>query len=163
MNKSCHTQVLLPDGTHVNAGGWPHGHHQLSDRRELAALLRQVYPLMNRDVERERARKREREIQKGVGLTTGWRRVLRCLVFIDIFRKRALSSVALLRKMTCNLRHLMDLRHPVAVRSPRIGGLAETGICSHMEKEVEKKRARKREREVERDVFCETEVERLLF
>jgi len=30
-----------------------------------------------------------------------------------IFRKRALYLVALLRKMTCNLRHPMSLRHPV--------------------------------------------------
>ena len=32
-----------------------------------------------------------------------------------IFRKRALYLVALLRKMTCNLRHPMGLRHPVQV------------------------------------------------
>jgi len=30
-----------------------------------------------------------------------------------IFRKIALKSVAVLRKMTCNLRHAMSLRHPV--------------------------------------------------
>jgi len=30
-----------------------------------------------------------------------------------IFRKRALSLVALLRKVSCNLRHPMGLRHPV--------------------------------------------------
>jgi len=33
-----------------------------------------------------------------------------------IFRERALYIVALLRKMTCNLRHPMPLRHPVALQ-----------------------------------------------
>ena len=46
---------------------------------------------------------------------TGWRRVIGCLISIIIFRKRALYLVALLRKMTCNLRHTMSLRHPVSV------------------------------------------------
>ena len=32
-----------------------------------------------------------------------------------IFRERAVYIVALLRKMTCNLRHPMPLRHPVTV------------------------------------------------
>jgi len=32
-----------------------------------------------------------------------------------IFRKRALELVAILRKMTCNLRHPMGLRHPVTL------------------------------------------------
>ena len=36
-----------------------------------------------------------------------------CLIFTGHFRKRALQLVALLRKMTCNLRHPMGLRHPV--------------------------------------------------
>jgi len=34
-----------------------------------------------------------------------------------IFCKRALKLVALLRKMTCNLRHPMGLRHPVLLLS----------------------------------------------
>jgi len=34
-----------------------------------------------------------------------------------IFRKRALQSVALLRKMTCDLRHPMGFRHPVVASS----------------------------------------------
>ena len=32
-----------------------------------------------------------------------------------IFRNRALQLVALLRKMTCNLRHPTGLRHPISV------------------------------------------------
>jgi len=32
-----------------------------------------------------------------------------------VFRKRALELVALLRKMTCNIRHPMHLRHPVFI------------------------------------------------
>jgi len=35
------------------------------------------------------------------------------LSLLVIFRERALYMVALLRKMTCNLRHPMPLRHPV--------------------------------------------------
>ena len=35
--------------------------------------------------------------------------------YLYIFRERALYIVALLRKMTCNLRHPMPLRHPVTV------------------------------------------------
>jgi len=37
-----------------------------------------------------------------------------CPVFMDHFPQRALQLVALLRKETCNLRHPMHLRHPVA-------------------------------------------------
>ena len=33
--------VVLPDGSEVNMGGWPHGHHVVSDRPELFALLKQ--------------------------------------------------------------------------------------------------------------------------
>ena len=40
-------------------------------------------------------------------------RPIGCLKLQVIFRKRALYLVALLRKMTCNLRHPMGLRHPV--------------------------------------------------
>jgi len=36
-----------------------------------------------------------------------------------IFRERALYIVALLRKMTCNLRHPMPLRHPVELTCER--------------------------------------------
>ena len=45
---------------------------------------------------------------------TGWRRCVRCLIFLEvIFRKRALSLVALLWQETYNLRHPMHLCHPV--------------------------------------------------
>ena len=42
-----------------------------------------------------------------------WRRLIDCLKLQVIFRKRAIYYRALLRKMTCNLRHLMGLRHSV--------------------------------------------------
>jgi len=45
---------------------------------------------------------------------TGWRRVIPCLKLQVISRKRSTNYGALLRKMTCNLRHPMTLRHPVA-------------------------------------------------
>jgi len=40
---------------------------------------------------------------------------LQAMALYVIFRKRALELVALLRKMTCNLRHRMDLRHRVSI------------------------------------------------
>ena len=46
------------------------------------------------------------------GIGTGWRRLIGCLQLQVIFRKRATDYRALLRKMTCNLRHPMSLRHP---------------------------------------------------
>jgi len=45
--------------------------------------------------------------------STGWRRLIGSLIFIGIFRKRALNLVALLWKMICNLGDPMSLRHPV--------------------------------------------------
>ena len=44
---------------------------------------------------------------------TGWRRPMDALSLYVFFCKRALQLEALLRKMTCNLRHPMSLRHPV--------------------------------------------------
>ena len=45
-----------------------------------------------------------------------------------IFRKRALELVALLRKVTCNLRHPMGLRNPVL----KVGGnFPKRPLCSH--------------------------------
>ena len=60
--------------------------------------------------------------------TTGWRKCTGCLIFAGHFpqRRPILSgqySVGLLRKETCNFRHLMHLYHPVdhegAAYSPR--------------------------------------------
>jgi len=48
---------------------------------------------------------------------TGWRSVIRCLKSQIIFRNRATNYRALLRKMTCDLRHPMTLRHPVYIVS----------------------------------------------
>ena len=45
----------------------------------------------------------------------GWRRPRGCLKLQVIFRKRATNYRALLRKMTCNLRHPMSFRHPVHI------------------------------------------------
>ena len=57
-----------------------------------------------------------------------------------IFRKRALELVALLREMTCNLRHSMHLRHPVVPNAPQrsinIGGIDTGFFCTNMYKSV---------------------------
>ena len=47
--------------------------------------------------------------------STGWRKPRGCLKLQVIFRKRATNYRALLRKMTCNLRHPMSFRHPVHI------------------------------------------------
>ena len=44
---------------------------------------------------------------------TGWRRLIGCLKLHVIFRKRATSYRALLRKMTYGIRHPRTLRHRV--------------------------------------------------
>jgi len=44
---------------------------------------------------------------------TGWQRPIGCLKLQVILRKRVTDYRALLRKMTCNLRHPMGLHHPV--------------------------------------------------
>jgi len=44
---------------------------------------------------------------------TGWQRPIGSLIFVCHFLQKALYIVALLWKMTCNLRHPMSLRHPV--------------------------------------------------
>jgi len=46
--------------------------------------------------------------------STGWRRVNDALYLQVIFRQRALYSVALLRKMTCNLRQPQMAIHHAA-------------------------------------------------
>jgi len=64
---------------------------------------------------------------------TGWRSYVRCLSSWEIFRKRALYLMALLRKETCNLRHPMHLRHPVQMISqgyfPRSCGTTILLLC----------------------------------
>ena len=46
---------------------------------------------------------------------TGWRRPIGYLKLQVVFRQRATNYRALLRKVTCNLKHPMGLRHPVPV------------------------------------------------
>jgi len=59
--------------------------------------------------------KRKRTNQDVTIEHTGWRRLIGCLKLQTIFRKRATNYRALLRKMTCKIRHLMTLRHPVTL------------------------------------------------
>jgi len=63
---------------------------------------------------------------------TGWRRVIGCLKLHVISRKRTTNYGALLRKMTCNLRHPMTLRHPVACQGAQhpIQGVLFAGCCA---------------------------------
>jgi len=59
--------------------------------------------------------------------TTGWPRLIRCLIFVVIFCKRALLLVANLRKVIHEIRHPMGLRHPVFTASVSVGVIAVCG------------------------------------
>jgi len=52
----------------------------------------------------------ERSTNTSQEAPTGWRRIIGCLSVQVISRKRALQFEALLRKMTCDLRHSMSRR-----------------------------------------------------
>jgi len=67
---------------------------------------------------------------------TGQRRPIGCLIFTCHFRKRDMRSLALLRKITCNLRHPMGLRRPVCSCA---GHLTTGGSTPKKERKIRQK------------------------
>ena len=57
------------------------------------------------------------------------KRLIGCLKLQVIFRKRATNYRSLLRKMTCNSRHPMTLRHPVHAHLFVICVCGDTSMC----------------------------------
>ena len=57
------------------------------------------------------------------------KRLIGCLKLQVIFRTRATNYRSLLRKMTCNLRHPMTLRHPVHAHLFVICVCGDTSMC----------------------------------
>jgi len=57
-------------------------------------------------------------------LSTGWRRPIGCLIFIGHFPQKSPIIRGSFAKMTCNLRHPMDLRHRVSLSLPPLPSLS---------------------------------------